>query len=686
MAEYNGKIDLLNRAQSGDQEAVTDLFRQCRADVYFYAFEVLEDEKAAETVTRDTMYMMCRETTVPATAADFTPWMLYICHRCCKTYLPDTGKKEMPQPVAQPETDYVAVDAEDNGVLPAAARDRLMAGLQVLSIEERAIIVLLYYENLPLKTAAQVMGYHPALAEAYRSQALRALKAAVMSGATAGVMGGCSLKKTLWWIFSALHKNVKCNALPIYQGLCAAMNMTPSAAVEQEISGIHTVKEPQKQKKLKMSLKDRIEWWPRPVKIGLICLLAVLVLGGGYLAITLLNDAKTQLPTTSTEETEPLDEGDSTTATTAAADDTTANGGGQTRYSLDENGNIVINGTTEPSATTAAQQQRNTRATRRGGNGGNSGGNGGNGGNSGGNGGNGGNSGGGEDDLYRTTAGRQVNGNGGNGGNSGGNGGNGGGGGGSSARPLPNVSGGYDSLRPATPTSNQGSAVGNETTNKNYPGLVYKAYSNGSVHITGFTGSGSVSVPSTIDGKPVTAIDKEVFMGKSITSVSLPASVQIIGDNAFQNCSSLTSISMSGVISIGQYAFDGCSKLSSVTVSGSLKRIGSGAFKDCASISTFNIPSSVISIEAGAFQGCSKLTSATIPSSMTLIENNVFRMCSSLSSVTIPSTITQIGNGAFYQCSSLKTVYYGGTSSQWAVLPFDEKVNAPLASATISYY
>ena len=684
MAEYSGKIELLNRAQAGDQNAVTDLFRQCRADIYFYAFEVLENEEAAKTVTRDTLYMMCREPSVPATEADFTPWMLYICHRCCKTYLPANVKREMPRPVAQPETDYVAVDAENNGVLPAAARDRLMAGLQVLSIEERAIIVLLYYENLPLKTAAQVMGYHPALAEAYRSQALRALKAAVMSGAAPGAMGGCSMKNTLWWIFSALHKNVKCDALPIYQNLCAAMGMTPSAEVMREIQGIHTVQQPVKQKELKMSLKDRIEWWPRPLKIGIVCVLIALVIGGGIFALSLLNDSDKKLETSEAVE-EELPENTITTTKTAAVSTTKTTAPQQTLCQRDEFGNRIVNGTTAPTMTTKSYQQR----TRAGYNGRTPGGNYNN--NSGGNSGNGGgNSAGGNggENLYRTTAGRQANGGGGNsganGGNSGGNsGGNGGNSGGSAARPVPNHGGvGYADYRPATPTSNQGSK---QTSGLSQGNFKYALYSSGKAHITGFTGSGSVSVPETLGGYTVTAIDPSAFKGTAVTSVTLPSSVEIIGDNAFQDCTSLTSVSMKGVVSIGMYSFDGCTRLSSVTVSNSLKRIGSSAFYKCSAMSSFTIPSSVISIEAQAFHACSSLSTVAIPSGVTMIEDNVFRNCSSLKSVTIPASVTQIGNGAFYGCSSLKTVYYGGTSAQWASLPFDEELNRPLVNATIVY-
>lgn len=669
--DNNGKLQLLEKAQTGDRDAVTNLFRQCKDDVYFYAFQLLENEENAKKAARDTLFMMCKEESVPATVEDFTPWMLYICHGCCKSYLPAGRKTEMPQPVSAPETDYVAVDAESNGVLPADARDRLIAGLQVLSMEERAMMVLLYYENFPLNTAAQIMGLHPAVAEAFRSQALRALKAAVMAGATPGKMGGCGMKNTLWWIFSALHKNVKCPALPIYKDLCAAMSITPTEEALREIEGIHTVKQPVKEQQLKMSLKERMEWWPKSLKIGLASVLALVLLGGGgYLAVTLAKNADNGLETSEVSVTDAfLDNLEKKFADVSDADKTTKKKTTTTAKIKDKNGNRIENGTTR--ATTTGKVRKKTNG-----------------------GGNGGYIGGYEEEnpntpnvsqgnLHRTTTRRRAGGGGGNGGNSAGNGGSGGGGGSGSdtKRPVPDNGGaGYAAFRPAIPTSDQGSKQTGGQTDGNFK---YALYSNGTAHVTGFTGSGSVSVPATLGGYKVTGIDPGAFKGMSISSVTLPSSVEVVSDNAFQNCTSLRSVSMPGVVSIGMYCFDECSSLSSVGVSTSLKRIGSSAFKECTALSSFSIPTSVISIEAMAFNGCTSLSSAKIPVGVSLIEDNVFRNCSSLSSVTIPASVSQIGNGAFYNCNSLKTVYYGGSKAQWARLPFDESVNRPLTTANI---
>ena len=246
------------------------------------------------------------------------------------------------------------------------------------------------------------------------------------------------------------------------------------------------------------------------------------------------------------------------------------------------------------------------------------------------------------------------------------------------------------------------------------------------------TASGSLTIPSTYNGKPVTSIGKYAFYScdsltsvtipdsvtsigslafyycDSLTSVTIPGSVTSIGDDAFSNCSSLTSVTIpdsvtsissgafyncdsltsvtipNGVTSIGDNAFYYCDSLTSVTISGSVTSIGDNAFSNCSSLTSVTIPGSVTSIGESAFSDCSSLTSVTIPDSVTSISSGAFYYCSSLTSVTIGNGVTNIGDSAFYSCDSLTDVYYTGTESQWAQITIDDS-NEDLTDATIHY-
>ena len=165
------------------------------------------------------------------------------------------------------------------------------------------------------------------------------------------------------------------------------------------------------------------------------------------------------------------------------------------------------------------------------------------------------------------------------------------------------------------------------------------------------------------DGKIVTP--KDVFGGLIISNtydngvgvITCDRPITGIGDSAFRDCRSLTSITIpDSVTTIGFGAFTGCYGLTSITIPDSVTTIGGNAFNSCSSLTSVTIPDSVTEIEYNAFDKCSSLTSVTIGDSVTTIGQNAFNSCSSLTSVTIPDSVTEIGNNAFKNCSSLTSV------------------------------
>ena len=125
-----------------------------------------------------------------------------------------------------------------------------------------------------------------------------------------------------------------------------------------------------------------------------------------------------------------------------------------------------------------------------------------------------------------------------------------------------------------------------------------------------------------------------------IKGVVIENGVTSIGDDAFNGCTSLTSVTIPGsVTSIGYRAFNVCSGLMSVTISDGVTTIGNAAFADCTSLSSVTIPDSVTSIGVRAFSGCS-LTSVTIPQSVTLIDGGAFSNCASLTAIHVSAENT----------------------------------------------
>ena len=85
----------------------------------------------------------------------------------------------------------------------------------------------------------------------------------------------------------------------------------------------------------------------------------------------------------------------------------------------------------------------------------------------------------------------------------------------------------------------------------------------------------------------------------------------------------------------------------------SVTRIGNNAFSNCISLTSVKIPDSVVSIGTNAFRGSNLLTSVAIPNGVTLIGYGTFYGCTSLMSITIPNSVTYIGYNAFSKCISL---------------------------------
>lgn len=200
---------------------------------------------------------------------------------------------------------------------------------------------------------------------------------------------------------------------------------------------------------------------------------------------------------------------------------------------------------------------------------------------------------------------------------------------------------------------------------------------NGTITITAYIGpGGSVTIPGTINGLPVTSIASYAFSGRaSMINVAIPDSVTNIGDFSFFYCTGLSSATMgSGLSRIGVAAFAGCASLTNVTIPGNVTTIADGAatkggligaFSSCTSLTNLTIGNGVTSIGDSAFSGCSNLASVTLPASVVRIGADAFRSCASLTRVTIPKSVTTIDNtsyapgwvnGPFFDCTSLSAI------------------------------
>lgn len=202
----------------------------------------------------------------------------------------------------------------------------------------------------------------------------------------------------------------------------------------------------------------------------------------------------------------------------------------------------------------------------------------------------------------------------------------------------------------------------------------------------------SLVLPNTVSG-----IKQFAFYGSNISEVSIPATTDFIGIDAFDKCESLKSVNYEGEISdwceitfesvyanpisiahkmsikgspvteleipqtvleICEYAFYGLDMTSLVLREG-IEHIGDNAFRACSSIINLNIPGSVKDIGEYAFYECVALKNLVLNEGLSTIGANAFSGCRRLYNVVIPNTVININNKAFCNCINLLSVTIG---------------------------
>lgn len=215
-------------------------------------------------------------------------------------------------------------------------------------------------------------------------------------------------------------------------------------------------------------------------------------------------------------------------------------------------------------------------------------------------------------------------------------------------------------------------------------------------------------------------ISASAFLGSSLTSITVPATVVKVGNDAFADSKQLTSVTFAPTLygeagkdlTIGKRAFSGCSVLEGIILPARLTDIelskysinSSGiptlgvdhAFYGCSSLSgivveagsktykivdgmiysadgrsllycptaksgALSIPVGTQSVSAGAFAGCSAITEVFVPNTVTYIGEYAF-FGLKISAVSFEGrgiNEVTVGDNAFYGCADLTSVTFG---------------------------
>ena len=170
---------------------------------------------------------------------------------------------------------------------------------------------------------------------------------------------------------------------------------------------------------------------------------------------------------------------------------------------------------------------------------------------------------------------------------------------------------------------------------------------------------------------------------KTAQSLIIQDGVTKIGKYAFDRCTALTDVEISGTVkTIEDSAFFSCTSLENILLHDGIETIAASAFNGCSSLQGVVLPRSVTTIGRRAFQGATSLTHVDIMSTIVELPAGIFYHCNSLERVRLPQSIQKIDSRAFSGCDNLADIYFDGSSAEWKNIIVDSG-NEALSLATI---
>jgi hypothetical protein len=159
-----------------------------------------------------------------------------------------------------------------------------------------------------------------------------------------------------------------------------------------------------------------------------------------------------------------------------------------------------------------------------------------------------------------------------------------------------------------------------------------------------------------LDLSELTVPDNEIpdyfIFDTRVSRVLFPEGIKKIGKSAFAATSVKILTLPSTLEYIGDYAYSGCTQLQAASFPENVQ-CGVGVFKDCTTLNLVKFEKGPNSIAAGMFEGCTSLN-FSIPEEVTEIGNNAFRM-TSIKTADLQN-VTKVGDFAFADCPQLSGI------------------------------
>lgn len=168
----SAKADLVERARAGDHDAFAILARSGFGRMYGAAKLILRDQYIAEDAVQEALLVAWRHVATIRDPDAWDVWMYRLTVRVCYRLARARGTREVRE--LHVNLDRPAPVSDFTGVV--ADRDRIMAALTDLPLEQRAVIVLHFYLDLTMVQTAAVLDLPVGTAKSRLHRGLESLR------------------------------------------------------------------------------------------------------------------------------------------------------------------------------------------------------------------------------------------------------------------------------------------------------------------------------------------------------------------------------------------------------------------------------------------------------------------------------------------------------------------------------
>ena len=201
----------------------------------------------------------------------------------------------------------------------------------------------------------------------------------------------------------------------------------------------------------------------------------------------------------------------------------------------------------------------------------------------------------------------------------------------------------------------------------------------------------SITIPETVE-----TIGEGAFSGTSIEELVLPEGVTLIERSAFGNNKALKSVTFPSTLKgVDYYAFEFSDNINYVNFTGTVNQWVRIGFASDTSNPVFHaknlhingelledaVIENVERIGSYAFINCEALKNVYIGDGVKAIGGQSFMNCLNLETVDLPASLQNSYHKSFWGCTGLKRVNYRGTVDEWVMIDFSEETSNPVRNS-----